>query len=188
MKASKVHEVTEKRILTFLREKDTDVKKLQTDLYYILDEAFKKGDLPYRMIANVEIVGEKLVVEYEPADKFGEEFDLNGDYKDVGPDPEEWPESVVTYPPIPMEKFNEIMEAAVANFEKKLGPGMYLIVPEGITEEEARKQREEDVDRWYAELVDEINKQLPFEMEQTWKGIYPKNPYKEINGCIVVRK
>lgn len=180
-----VRKIMNMRILKFLREKDTDVKALRKDLYFLLDDAFKNGSIPYRMVADVNIEGEKLKVTFRAACREQWEFDLNGDYEvnDI-PDQKEWPESVDTYPPVPLEKIREIEDTAWEHFRAKLDPGYMIIQREGESQEDALNRREEEVDKYLEELDKELSAQLPFEVNRG----FPKNPWKEIDGCIVVRK
>ena len=183
-----VSEVLMKRIAEFLKEKDTEasaVKALKKDLYFLLDDAFKNGSIPYRMVADITIGEKRLAVTFRPAQQETWDFELDGDYEvNDKPDQEEWPESVDTYPPVPLEKIREIENTAWDRFRAKLEPGYMIIQSEGESMEDALKRREDEVDKYLEEFDAEMSAQLSFEMKRG----FPKNPWKEIDGCIVVRK
>lgn len=161
------------RIARFLREKDNNWKKLREDIQLILDDAHKRGVIPVKYTVVLKRKEDTLDVDIRPAlTWYSVSWDMNGDYKEVGPDKEDWPDSVLTTTPFPIEKFKKVFASAWENFRDK--------VEIANCPSEVRERAE-------AELLAEVNAQLPFEIEFNWKGYFPKKPYKEIDGCIVVK-
>ena len=109
------------------------------------------------------------------------------DYERYGMDTSEWPESVETYPPVPEEEFAAIMQKAFEAYTQKIKsrPNWPF-----ITKEYDEKAIEEWADRANKETIAELNASgvLPFEMAEVNDGWFPKNPWKLIDGCVVVRK
>lgn len=172
----------DERIVTFLIERDSE-KLLKQDLNNILRDAFKRGLLDCRMKADVVIEGDKLEVAYRPVLAVVEAtYDLNCDYSVVRPDSEEWDDSVLTCVPVPRDKFDAVMDKAFRKFCEKIEsrPGYPMYT--------------EDTDDWVErveqEVLAELNAsgELPFEMEaKDGIGWFPKKPWKEIDGCVVVK-
>ena len=109
------------------------------------------------------------------------------DYERYGMDAGEWPATVETYPTVPLEQCSAAMQQAFDNFNKKLEsrPGYPF-----VTEEHDAKFIDEWENRAEAEAIAELNASgaLPFEIAVVNDGWFPKNSWKEIDGCIVVRK
>lgn len=185
----RVHDKLEEQILAFIKNKDTDIHALRHRLDTVLDAAYIAGDIGCSMFSTLKIKDEQLIVTIRPhTSEIGMVYDMNGEYEHHGPDQEPWPEDALTYPPVPMEEYDSIFKEAHKRFEEKLQPGMCIVPQNGETVEDARQRRMDEIGRFEDELVAEVNAQLPFEVESTWMGYFPKNPYKEIDGCIVVRK
>lgn len=109
------------------------------------------------------------------------------DYERYGYDPGEWPDGAETYLPVPMEEVSAIMQKAFENFKKKIEsrPGYPMVM-----NEDDKKFIEEWMNRAESETIAELNASgaFPFEIAVVNGGWFPKNPWKEIDGCIVVRK
>lgn len=171
----------DERIVTFLIERGSE-KQLREDLNNILQDACDRGLLDSRMKADVVIEGDELKVTYRRPAIVEATYDLNCDYSVVRPASEEWDDSVLTCVPVPRDKFDAVMDKAFKKFCEKIEsrPGYPLYT--------------EDTDAWVErveqEVLAELNAsgELPFEMEAKGGiGWFPKNPWKEIDGCVVVK-
>jgi hypothetical protein len=109
------------------------------------------------------------------------------DYERYGMDLGEWPETVETYPPVPMKQCNDVMKQTFEKFNQKIESRPDYPF---VTKEHDEKFIDEWFERAEKETIAELNESgaLPFEIAVVNGGWFPKNPWKEIDGCIVVRK